>query len=201
LCFAIYKDSKLNNNKNENLFDASVSLWNNYSTAWIEAYNEFIKYYINLTENWLRLGTAAAPPQLNGALGGASMVNEVDIIGANVTAEKQITVRLRYRGNESSPALTVEAGAVRFNLADFLSIFKPMMMSGMRSGVSIKEINTASLLEQSNNSFAKSSLKSSSTLSGKSKLDADWKSPATVIIELAGNTTLDDANFIGIRVH
>ncbi len=113
-----------------------MNLWKNYSTAWIKAYNEFIKYYINLTENWLRLGTVA--PQLNGALGGASMVNEVDIIGANVTAEKQITVRLRYRGNESLPALTVEAGAVRFNLADFLSIFKSMMMSGMRSGVSIK---------------------------------------------------------------
>ena len=63
------------------------------------------------------------------------------------------------------------------------------------------EINTPSLLEQSNNSFAKSSLKSSLTLSGKSKHDAEWKSSTTVIIELAGNTTLDDANFIGIRVH
>jgi hypothetical protein len=81
-----YKDLKLNNN-NENLFDATVILWNNYSTAWIEAYNQFIKYYINLTENWLRLGTA---PQLNAALGAASMVKEVDIMGANVTADKQI---------------------------------------------------------------------------------------------------------------
>ena len=194
-----YKDSKLNNN--ENVFDASVSLWKNYSTAWIKAYNEFIKYYINLTENWLSLGTAA--PQLNGALGAASMAYGVDIIGANVTADKQITVSLRYRYNGSSPAITVEAGAIRFNLADFLSIFKPMMMgSGMRSGVSSESINTPSLLEQSNNTFAKPSLKSSSsTLSGKSKVEAEWKSPATVIIELAGNSTLDDANFIGIRVH
>ncbi len=195
-----YKDSKLNNN--ENLFDASVSLWENYSTAWIKAYTEFTKYYINLTENWLRLGTAA--PQLNGALGAASMINGVDIIGANVTADKQITVSLRYRGNESSPAIMVEAGAIRFNLADFLSTFKPMMMiGGMTSGLNGESsINAPSLLEQSNNTFAKPSLKSSSsTLSGKSKLDADWKSPATVIIELAGNTTLDDANFIGIRVH
>ena len=191
-----YKDSKLNNN--EIVFDASVILWKNYSTAWIKAYNEFIKYYINLTENWLSLGTA---PQLNGALGAASMAYGVDIIGANVTADKQITVSLRYRGNGSSPAIMVEAGAIRFNLVDFLSIFKPMMMGGMRSGVSIMEINTPSLLEQSNNSFAKSSLKSSSTLSGKSKLDAEWKSSATVIIELSGNTTLDDTNFIGIRVH
>jgi hypothetical protein len=34
-----------------------------------------------------RLGTA---PQLNAALGAASMVKEVDIMGANVTADKQI---------------------------------------------------------------------------------------------------------------
>jgi hypothetical protein len=72
----------------------------------------------------------------------------------------------------------------------------------MRSGVGSESINTPSLLEQSNNTFAKPSLKSSSsTLSGKSKVDAEWKSPATVIIELAGNSTLDDANFIGIGVH
>jgi len=85
----------LNNNNNENLFDASVSLWKNYSTAWIKAYNEFIKYYMNLTENWLHLGTAV--PQLNGALGAASMVNGVDIIGANVTADKQKSTSLSAR--------------------------------------------------------------------------------------------------------
>jgi hypothetical protein len=157
-------------NNNENLFDANLILWKNYSTAWIKAYNEFIKYYINMTENWLHLGTAS---QLNGALGAASMVNEVDIVGANVTADKQITVSLRYKGNGSSSAIMIEAGAMRFNLADFLSTFKPMMMiGGMRSGVNNESsINTPSLLEQSNNTFVKPSLKSSSsTLSGKSKL-------------------------------
>jgi hypothetical protein len=164
-----YKDSKLidNNNNNENLFDASASLWKNYTRGWIEAYNEFIKYYTNFTENWLRLGTA---PQLNGALGVASMINGVDIIGANVTADKKITISLRYRGNGSSPAITIEAGAVKFNLADVLS------------------------------SSLKLSSKSSAALSGKSKLNSGWKSPATVIIELAGNPTLNDANFIGITV-
>ena len=43
---------------------------------------DFIKYYIELTENWLCLGTAAH--ELNVALGVVTMVNEVDIIGANV---------------------------------------------------------------------------------------------------------------------
>ena len=83
------------NYNNEDLFDASVSLWKIYNIAWLEEYIEFINYYINLTENWLHLGTA---PQLNAALGAASMVNEVDIIGANVYADKQITVSLKYRG-------------------------------------------------------------------------------------------------------
>jgi hypothetical protein len=129
------------------------------------------------------------------------MVNGVDIIGANVTADKEITVTLGYRGNGSSPAITVEAGAVKFNLSDVLSIFKAMMMVWMRTGESGEGINMSSLLEQSNNSFVKSSSKSSSTLSGKSKLNAEWKSPTTVIIELAGNSTLNDANFIGITVH
>ena len=127
-----YKDSKLNNNENnnnnnnENLFYANLSLWKNNGRAWIEAYEEFMKYYINLTENWLRLGTAA--PRLNGALGVSSMVNGDDIIGANITTDKQITVSLRYKGNGSSPPITVEAGAVKFNLSDVLSIFKAMMM-------------------------------------------------------------------------
>jgi hypothetical protein len=153
------------NNNNENLFDANLSLWKNCGRAWIEAYDEFMKYYINLTENWLRLGTAtAAAPRLNGALGVASMVNGVDIIGANVTADKQITVSLRYKGNGSSPPITVEAGAVKFNLDDFLSIFKAMMMIivGMRSsGVSGEGLKMYSLFEKSNYySFAKSSFDS-----------------------------------------
>jgi hypothetical protein len=128
------------------------------------------------------------------------------IIGANITADKQITVSLRYKGNGSSPPITVEAGAVKFNLADFLSIFKAMMMMmmvGMRSlGVSGEGLNMSSLFKQSNNySFAKSSFNSSSSdLSGKSKLNSEWQSPATVIVELAGNASLNDVNFIGIRV-
>ena len=59
----------------------------NYRRAWIETYNDFIKYYIELTENWLHLGTAAH--ELNVALGVVTMVNEVDIIGANVAQKNK----------------------------------------------------------------------------------------------------------------
>ena len=63
-----------------------MNIWKNYGRAWIETYKDFIKYYIELTENWLRLGTAAH--ELNVALGVVTMVNEVDIIGANVPKNK-----------------------------------------------------------------------------------------------------------------
>jgi hypothetical protein len=53
-----------------------------------------------------------------------------------------------------------------------------MMMVGIRTGVSGEDsINMSSLLEQRNNNFAKSSFKLSSTLSGKSRLNSEWKTP------------------------
>ena len=46
--------------------------------------------YIELTENWLRLGTAAH--HLNAASGFVSVLNGVDIIRVNVTENNQIIV-------------------------------------------------------------------------------------------------------------
>jgi hypothetical protein len=154
-----------------------MNLWQNYSRAWIEAYNEFVKRYTKLTENWLSLGRAYL---LNGALGVASMVNGVEITGTNIASYKQIAVNLRYTGNGSSPAITVEAGAVKLNLVDFLSTF----MMGIGS------------LESLAGSF-----RTSLSLSGRSTINAEWKSPTDVTIELDGNTTLNDTNFISITVH
>jgi hypothetical protein len=78
----------------------------------MEAYNEFIKAYIGTTENWLRVDKI---PMLNSALGVASFVNGVDIVGANITRDKQITVTLRYTGKGKSPNISVDAIAIKFN--------------------------------------------------------------------------------------
>jgi hypothetical protein len=59
-----------------------MNIWKNYIRAWIETYKDFIIYYIELTENWLRFGTAAHA--INVALGLVTVVNEVDTIGENV---------------------------------------------------------------------------------------------------------------------
>jgi hypothetical protein len=156
----------------ENLFAATLNLWQNYTRAWIETYNEFMRGYMNLTKSWLRSETTAQLPQLNSVFGMASMVKGVDITGANVTGDKQITLYLRYNGNESAPPIIIQAGAVRFNFdVDVSSIYKtPFKLSWV--------------------------------LSGNSKVNADWKSPLAVAVELAGDTTtLNDVNIIGISVH
>ncbi|MDQ6666943.1 MAG: hypothetical protein M3Y53_01805 [Thermoproteota archaeon] len=134
-----------------------------------------------MTENWLNLGRAH---QLNGALGVASMVNGVEITGTNIASDKQIAVNVRYTGNGSSPTTTVEAGAVKLNLVDFLSTFRSLMM-----GIGSIE------------SLAAGSFRPSLALSGRSRINAEWKSPTEVTIELDGNTTLNDTNFIGITIH
>jgi hypothetical protein len=93
---------------NENV----ITLWQNYSRAWMEAYNEFVKACIGTTENWLRVDII---PMLNSALGMASFVNGVDIVGANITGDKQITVTLRYTGKGKSPNISVNANAMKFD--------------------------------------------------------------------------------------
>ena len=50
--------------------------------------------------------------------------------------------------------------------------------------------------------YTKLHFKLSWILSGNSKVNADWKSPLAVAVELAGDTTtLNDVNIIGISVH
>jgi len=38
-------------------------------------------------------------------------------------------------------------------------------------------------------------------LSGRSKLNMGWISPITVKVDLSGNTTLNETNFIGVNIH
>jgi hypothetical protein len=157
----------------ENLFATTLSLWQNYGQAWSEMYDQFMRSYMDLTEGWLHSGTIAQLPQLNSAFGTASMVKGVDIIGANITGDKQITLYLKYNGNGSAPLIIIRAGAVRFNSDAYFSW------------------------------IYKTSFKLSWLLSGNSKVNAGWKSPLAVVVELVGDTiTLNDVSIIiGISVH
>jgi hypothetical protein len=131
-----------------------ISLWHNYNKAWMEICNEFIKVYMNATESWLRVNKI---PTLNSAFGVACFVNGVDIVGANITGDKKMTVILRYTGKGKTPKISLDAIATKFD-----------------------------------NIYSK--------LTGSSKLESDWSSPRTEVIELSGNATLNDVNVIGIKV-
>lgn len=39
---------------------STVNLWQNYTRIWIESYNEFMKRYMTLTENWLQFTITSA---------------------------------------------------------------------------------------------------------------------------------------------
>jgi len=168
-----------------------VNLWQDHTRIWIELYNEFLKRYLTLTENWLQLGIAPSPT-LNNAFGVASMVQGVEIVGANITGDKQVTLNLRYSGEESAPAITIRAGAVRLNfVVDNSAIFISMMAG----------INPLSNFVKDSKS-SKTPFNLTPLLSGSKQLNANWKSPTTVTVDLLGDaTTLDEANLIGISVH
>ncbi|MDQ3873700.1 MAG: hypothetical protein M3258_08845 [Thermoproteota archaeon] len=56
-----------------------------------------MKGYLDSTKAWWRSRIITQLPQINGALGIASMVRAVDdIIGANITGDKQIMLNLGY---------------------------------------------------------------------------------------------------------
>lgn len=120
----------------------------------MEAYNEFIKAYMGSAENWLRVDKI---PMLYSAFGIAGFVNGVDVVGANITGDKQITVTLRYAGKGKAPSISLDAIAMKFD-----------------------DIH--------------------SKLTGGSRLESDWNSPCTEVIELSGNATLNDVKVIGIKV-
>ena len=131
-----------------------ISLWHNYTKAWMEIYYEFIKACMSATESWLSVNKI---PMLNSAFGVACFVNGVDIVGANITGDKKMTVILRYTGKGKTPKISLDAIATKFDNIH-------------------------------------------SKLTGSSKLESDWSSPRTEVIELSGNATLNDVNVIGIKV-
>jgi hypothetical protein len=159
-------------NSEKNLFADALNVWQNYNRACMAVYREFMNGYMDFTKNWLHLGTTQVP-QLYAAFGMASMVKGVEIVGANITGDRQITLYLRYVGKEITPSLNIQAGAIRFSF----------------------DIDYAPLL-------FKITYKPPRVLSGSSKVNTEWKSPLEAVVKLTGdNTTLNDANIIGISVH
>lgn len=125
-------------------------------------------------------------------IGIASMADGVQVKAVNITGAKEITMQLNFTGNGSSPEIVAEISGLRFNFEDLSNMLKTMMtFSPSMLGIETMQ-NTTNMGDH---------FKMTNGLFGNSTLPSGWMSPTTVTIQLAGNSTLDSVNIIGVAIH
>ena len=125
-------------------------------------------------------------------IGIASMADGVQVKAVNITGAKEITMQLNFTGNGSSPEIVAEVSGLRFNFEDLSNTLKTMMpFSPSMLGNDTMQ-NTTNMGDH---------FKMTNGLFGNSTLPSGWMSPTTVTIQLAGNSTLDSVNIIGVAIH
>jgi putative lipoic acid-binding regulatory protein len=180
---------------NYSLFSEYIKLWQNYNRFWIESYFDFFNGYTNWTKKWLWYGKNLS---INHAFGVVNMVDDVDVVGSSITGDRQITVVLRYSGKGNSPNVAIEVGAMKFEFQEFPLMYKDLMKNMMSENT----FSNFNKLDQDTNEYTMSYLfKNPSELSGSSKIMMGWSSPNAVMVNLNGNSTLNELNLIGIRIH
>lgn len=125
-------------------------------------------------------------------IGIASMADGVQVKAVNITGAKQITMQLNFTGNGSSPEIVAEISGLRFNFEDLSNMLKTMMP------FSPSMLGNDTMQSTTNMS---DHFKMTNSLFGNSTLPSGWMSPTTVTIQLAGNSTLDSVNIIGVAIH
>ena len=125
-------------------------------------------------------------------IGIASMADGVQVKAVNITGAKEITMQLNFTGNGSSPEIVAEISGLRFNFEDLSNMLKTMMpfSPSMLGNDTIQNITNMG-----------DHFKMTNSLFGNSTLPSGWMSPTTVTIQLAGNSTLDSVNIIGVAIH
>jgi hypothetical protein len=125
-------------------------------------------------------------------IGIASMADGVQVKAVNITGAKEITMQLNFTGNGSSPEIVAEVSGLRFNFEDLSNMLKTMMpFSPFMLGNDTMQ-NTTNMGDH---------FKMTNGLFGNSTLPSGWMSPTTVTIQLAGNSTLDSVNIIGVAIN
>lgn len=125
-------------------------------------------------------------------IGIASMADGVQVKAMNITGAKEITMQLNFTGNGSSPEIVAEISGLRFNFEDLSNMLKTMMPfspSMLGNDTMQSTTNMGDHFKMTNGLF------------GNSTLPSGWMSPTTVTIQLAGNSTLDSVNIIGVAIH
>ena len=133
-----------------------------------------------------------------------SLVENVTVTKFDILSPRQLGVELRHSGTGNAPAVKVDVSAINIDskLADDITNELNILNASTGDSNSNQSLTTGSTnatslmldrLDQLTSSFSESN--------GTKTVGADWKSPRNVQIKMAGNTTLYDANIIGILVH
>jgi hypothetical protein len=125
-------------------------------------------------------------------IGIASMADGVQVKAVDITGAKEITMQLNFTGNGSSPEIVAEISGLRFNFEDLSNMLKTMMPFSLSMLGNDTMKNTTNMGDH---------FKMTNGLFGNSTLPSGWMSPTTVTIQLAGNSTLDSVNIIGVAIH
>ena len=111
---------------------------------------------------------------------------------------------MRYGGTGNTPTVKIDISAINIdsNIADEITneinlLNASTSDSNSNQSPTTDSTNATSLMLDKLDQLTASLSESNGT----KIVSADWKSPRNVEIEMAGNTTLYDANIIGILVH
>jgi len=126
-----------------------------------------------------------------------SSVDNVTVTKLELISPSRVSIDLKYSGEGKAPAVKVEAGAINLrselvqellNLEDNSSDFNQLLANSTNSSTLINETldRLGEILSESN---------------GTKIVAADWKSPRSVSVKIAGNTTISDANTVWVTVH
>lgn len=124
-----------------------------------------------------------------------SSVPNVTLTKFEILSPNSVGIDIKYSGTGKSPAIKVESSAININskLEDIVNQLGSLKDNS--SGLNLTD-SAASMVEQLGQL---GDILSSSN--GTKSFDAGWKSPKTVIVKLTGNTTLNDAQFIGVEIN
>ena len=123
-----------------------------------------------------------------------SSVDNVTVTKLEVISPSRVSIDLKYSGEGKAPAVKVEAGAI--NLRS--KLVEELLNSGdFNQLLAANSTNSSTLINKTLDQLGEILSESNGT----KIVAADWKSPRSVSVKIAGNTTISDANTVWVTVH
>ena len=127
-----------------------------------------------------------------------SSVDNVTVTKFEVISPSRVSIDLKYSGEGKAPAVKVEAGAINLHskLVEELSNLR-YNSNGFNQSLGANSTNSSTLINETLDQLGEIVSESNGT----KIVTADWKSPRSLLIKIAGNTTTSDANTLWVTVH